>query len=52
METAKNAGHFRDDGGKLSLKSLKQNPKKRVAESFGHYAVWIEIKTLYAVLLS
>lgn len=29
METAKNAGHFRDDGGKIILE---------IAESFGRYA--------------
>lgn len=38
METAKNAGHFRDDGGEIILEIFETKPKKRVAESFGRYA--------------
>lgn len=29
METAKNAGHFRDDGGKIILEIAETKPKKK-----------------------
>ena len=29
METAKNAGHFRDDGGKIIFEIFETKPKKK-----------------------